>query len=76
MQFKNQPHESGHDAALKHAKSVTLDQLRIADEIVQSSPLFSRNGPGYAEARLVVAQMITQNYTAVILSEVDKKTSK
>lgn len=53
-----------HEAVLSHAKLVTIDQLHAADQIVQSCKLFSRNGPGYAEARLAIAQMIAQNYNA------------
>lgn len=67
MTTKNQPLGSAHEAALSQAKAVALDQLKAADQIVQSSALFSRNGPGYAEARLAIAQIIAHNYNAAML---------
>lgn len=72
MIANNKPVLSAHDIALSHAKSITLDQLNAADEIVQSSALFCRNGPGYAEARLAIAQMISQNYTAAMAQTKDR----
>lgn len=61
------PAGTAHEAALSYAQSVTLDQLKAADHIMKTSSLFSRNEPGYGEARLAIAQIIAQNYNVAIV---------